>query len=261
MNVPHQANLVGNNSFLSHLMKIPFFSTKYSFHDLHLKDLTDVHCHILPGVDDGSPDYEHSIELLSYLESLGYAEVYLTPHTMEDVYNTPSSLKGQFDEFCSKYTGSIKLRLASEYMIDAGFVEKFANGEYLTIGTQKQILVETSYVYPPVNFEGVIADIMKAGLFPVLAHPERYRYMDENFYERLKSKGCKFQLNLNSLSGYYSPNTKKISHKLLSEGFYDYVGTDIHNLSSPYAKYVDAIRLTSKEADELKRLYANNSRI
>lgn len=242
-------------------MKIPFFSSKYSFTDLQLKELTDVHCHILPGVDDGSPDVSQSVELLSYLESLGYTNVYLTPHTMEDMPNTPALLKARFDEFVQKYTGNVKLHLASEYMIDAGFVDKFSKGEYLTIGTQNQILVETSYAYPPVNFEGVLADILKAGLFPVIAHPERYRYMDNASYERLKKMGCKFQLNLNSLSGYYSPNTKKISHQLLSDGFYDYVGTDLHNLSSPYAKFVDSIRLSSKEADELKRLYRNNSKI
>lgn len=242
-------------------MFFSLFKKKYKFTSLGLRDLTDVHSHILPGVDDGSANEDESFRLLEYLESIGYSSVILTPHTMEEIPNTPEKLRSRFNDFNKSYKGAVQLDLSSEYMIDAAFAKKIEQGEYLNIGKQHQILVETSYVYAPENFETVLDSILASGVYPVIAHPERYRYMDDKQFHRIKEKGCRFQLNLNSLSGYYGEVTMKRAHELLKNGYYTYVGTDLHTLKTPYDRFIDKIRLSRNEADALETLYDNNARI
>ena len=89
-----------------------------------LQGKTDIHSHILPGVDDGSPDVETSLQLLDFMAELGYTTVWLTPHVMYDLHNTAAKLQQRFEELLPAYQGSIQLHLASEYMMDQGFNER-----------------------------------------------------------------------------------------------------------------------------------------
>ena len=124
------------------------FKSKYNLINSGLmKGMTDIHSHVLPGVDDGSPDINTSLSLLRYMESIGLREVWLTPHIMEDYPTLNKKLQQQFDVLKAAYSGPLNLRLSSEYMMDAAFTNKL-DGEVLPLGSS-HLLVETSYMYPP----------------------------------------------------------------------------------------------------------------
>lgn len=196
------------------------------------RGFTDWHCHLLPGVDDGVQTMEESLQVLSLYEDLGISEVWLTPHIMEDMPNCTEDLKEQFAELNAAYQGNITLHLAAENMLDNLFEERLKKNDLLPLGKDgKHLLVETSYFNPPMGLNNILLRIKSKGYIPVLAHPERYVYMDNNDYRRLKEMNIKFQLNLFSLTGAYGTGIKRRAEWLMKEGLYNLLGTDTHNYS------------------------------
>ena len=196
-----------------------------------LTGFTDHHSHILPGVDDGVKKMEVSLKVLERYEQLGIAEVWCTPHIMEDIPNTTEKLQARFAELCEAYQGPIKLHLAAEYMMDALFEERLEQGDLLKLGDEgNQLLVETSYFTPPMDMDKILLRIKQRGLYPVLAHPERYVYMNKERYTELKDKGIRFQLNLSSLAGAYGSEAKDKALWILKKEYYNLVGSDLHSL-------------------------------
>lgn len=189
----------------------------------------DYHSHILPAVDDGVRTMDEALEILANLEEQGVAVLWLTPHVMEDIPNSTLGLKQRFAQLRAAYRGSIKLNLAAEYMLDALFDRRLTDNDLLPIGEKgNHLLVETSFYNPPMDFYDALARIKSRGYYPLLAHPERYRYMDERDYKRLKAEGVKFQLNLASLAGLYGRVERKKAGWLVKNGMYDVVGSDTH---------------------------------
>lgn len=207
------------------------FSSKYSLEQIGIFDgWIDRHSHILPGVDDGIQSIKDSLTILSMYEQLGVKKVWLTPHIMEDCPNTPEKLNARFEELKSAYEGKIELVLAAENMMDGLFVKRLEQGILMPYGdNQDELLIETSYVQPPMGMEGILKDMQKAGYTPVLAHPERYLYMDADKYDTIKEMGVKFQLNITSLMGAYGNQVKERAEYLLNEGYYNYSGSDAHS--------------------------------
>lgn len=190
----------------------------------------DWHSHILPGVDDGIKTMEDSLSVLQEYEKLGFKKVWLTPHIMEDTPNSTAALRQRFEELKDNWKGNVELRLASENMLDNLFEERLRNNDFLPIGDEGDyLLVETSYYNPPYAMDEMLEEARKNGYNLILAHPERYRYMDEKHYLRLKEKGIKFQMNLFSLVGAYGEQAKKKAEWLLTKGMTDYFGTDVHS--------------------------------
>lgn len=196
-----------------------------------MRGRTDRHSHILYGVDDGVATLEESLAVLAYEESLGVTDVWCTPHIMEDVPNTSDALRRRFDELCGVYTGLMRLHLAAEYMIDNLFADRLEKQDLLT-AEGNILLVETSTWNPPQGFEAILDDILRTGYIPLLAHPERYRYLDGSQYGRLHDMGVRFQMNLGSVAGYYGENARKKATFLLEKGWYTDIGTDCHSLKS-----------------------------
>lgn len=195
------------------------------------KGFTDWHCHILPGVDDGVQTMDEALAILAEYERLGIAEVWLTPHIMEDIPNTTTHLCHRFDQLQAAYTGNIRLHLAAENMLDPLFEQRLAAGDLLPLGPEgNRLLVETSYFNPPIDLYGMLERIKSAGYHPVLAHPERYLYMSPADYRKLKASGIEFQLNLPSLTGLYGPTAKKKAEALHKHNLYNYSGTDLHSI-------------------------------
>lgn len=207
------------------------FSSKYNLLQSGIfNGWTDRHSHILPGVDDGIQSVKDSLAILTMYEQMGVKKVWLTPHIMEDCPNTPEKLKVRFEELESAYQGKIELSLSAENMMDELFVKRLEQGILMPYGdNQDELLIETSYVQPPMGMEGILRDIRKAGYTPVLAHPERYLYMDAEKYENIKEMGVKFQLNVTSLIGAYGKQVKDRAEYLLNEGYYNYSGSDAHS--------------------------------
>lgn len=195
-----------------------------------LKGMTDIHTHILPGVDDGVRKLEESLAILEHYEREGVSRIILTPHIMEDYpLNRPEYLQDVFRRVEEAYTGRVTLGLGAEYMLDGNFTRHLDSGGLLTIANDT-ILVETSCVNEPMAFGQMLAATRSKGYHIVLAHPERYRYMERNDYRRLLDGGVRFQLNLFSLTGIYGEDARKRALELLRSGSYSFLGTDTHNL-------------------------------
>lgn len=195
------------------------------------RGFTDWHSHILPGVDDGVETMAEALDILHRYEVLGVKAVWLTPHIMEDCPNTTAALRARFAELQATYKGSVRLNLAAENMLDNLFEERLEQGDLLPLGESgDRLLVETSYFTPPMGLSDILQRIKSRGYYPVLAHPERYVYMDTPYYQRLKSLGVLFQLNLPSLLGLYGKVARLKAHQLLEKGCYDLTGTDLHAL-------------------------------
>ena len=243
----------------------PFKKRKYSISGSGLlKDMTDCHCHILPGVDDGIQTMEEAIATLHELSNQGVRRIWLTPHVMEDIPNTPSDLRTRFQLLLDNYHQScmteesrpkIELHLAAEHMIDNLFVERLKANEVLPYSNKKDrvLLVETSYYNPPMHLYDTIEDIRSKGYIPLLAHPERYVYMHTPNYHHLNEMGVKFQLNLLSLLGAYGGDAVRKSHKLLAAGLYTACGTDLHNLDD-FMSYATEECLSAQDIEVLREL-------
>lgn len=214
-----------------------------------LKGGTDWHCHILPGVDDGIHTMEDALAVLAFYEKTGIKEVWLTPHIMEDCPNRTAALQERFAHLQAAYTGPITLHLAAENMMDALFIRRFADGDLLTL-PDNRLLVETSYFNPPMGFWDTMDNIRLQGCKPVLAHPERYVYMTQADYVRLKEAGVLFQLNLMSLAGLYGKPAARNAFRLLRQGMYDLAGSDLHSLPS----WRHAIQVKCLKRKEMKAL-------
>lgn len=216
---------------------------------------SDCHCHILYGVDDGVGDVRTGLSILSEYSKMGVRRVFLTPHVMEDVPNTPQGLQSRFEELKSAIeqagVEAPELHLASENMLDRLFEDRLESGDVLPYD-EGHILVETSYYNPPFNMDELLFKVRVKGYTPVLAHPERYIYMEEKDYRQLKRYDIMYQLNLSSLLGFYGDAAKKKAEWLLKEGLYDLTGTDLHRMSTLQG-YKDA-QISSKTAKSLELL-------
>ena len=196
-----------------------------------LEGFCDFHSHLLPGVDDGVEEASETLQILREWEALGVSEVWLTPHVMEDIPNEPAELDRRFKDLQKLYGGSIRLRLAAEHMMDGPFMKRLDEGDVLPLGAEgTRLLVETSYYTPPMNMDDIVNRVKSKGYDPILAHPERYQYMEKNDYRRWKQSGVLLQLNLPSVVGAYGSEVQRKAEWLLKENMYDYCGSDTHSL-------------------------------
>lgn len=237
----------------------PFGSNNVSIKNSGLLNgMTDWHSHILPGVDDGFKTLEDSLKALDILEKEGVKKLWLTPHIMEDCPNETADLIRAFEDLKLAYSGSISLNLAAENMIDALFEERLENKDFLPIGDDGRfLLVETSYFSPPMNMIQTLEQVQSAGYHPLLAHPERYRYMDEKDYQRLKEMGVFFQGNYFSIIGAYGNTARKKLEWMLKMNMIDVIGSDLHR-SSVLDHALHEIPKKKKSLETLKAISKSN---
>lgn len=197
---------------------------------------TDVHSHILPGIDDGAQTMEDSLDLVQSMYERGYRKMVATPHSSEDIYpNSHATILAKRDELRAvllKKGIPMEIEAAAEYMIDERFVKMVESGEQILTLHDNRVLVEMSYLLESPYLHNGLFALQTHGYQPVLAHPERYNFYhtDLDKFDELKEKGCLFQLNLIAFSGYYGKNVKKTAMYLFNKGMYDYCGSDIHHL-------------------------------
>ncbi|MEE1883967.1 tyrosine-protein phosphatase [Pedobacter flavus] len=203
--------------------------------------ITDVHSHILPGIDDGAQDIDDSINLAKRYVSLGFKKVIATPHVMADYFkNTPEKILKSLDVLRNallKENITLEVEAAAEYYLDETFTKLIENKQILTFG-DNYVLFELSYINMPKNLDETINSLLDAGYKPVLAHPERYNYFHAGIenYQRIKEMGCELQLNTISLTGYYGKHVRKAAEELVEERLISFLGSDMHHL-----KHADAL--------------------
>lgn len=223
-----------------------------------LEGFCDWHSHLLPGVDDGVKILSDTLQMLGTYERLGLKSLWLTPHIMNEMPNEPAQLKAKFEELKKAYQGTIHLELAAEYMLDNRFEQHLESGELLGIGAERKLLlVETSYYNPPLALRETLERIKAKGYTPLLAHPERYRYMDQRYYQELRELGIEFQLNLPSLIGAYGKAVRSKARELLGKGMYSYSGMDLH--SPRVMKLILKGKLRRSELKLLRKLSLDKS--
>lgn len=196
---------------------------------------TDIHSHILPGIDDGSPDLETSVLLIKGLMKLGVKKSIATPHIISDLYrNTPSTIANSLLLLKTELKNQgidFEISAAAEYMLDTYFFQLLKSGEPLLTISDNFILTEFSYVSPPDEIEKISFEIITAGYKPILAHPERYGFFNRNFgmYNKLSELGFLLQVNLLSLAGFYGKDCKKAAQYILDNNLAAFTATDLHH--------------------------------
>jgi len=195
----------------------------------------DFHSHLIPGIDDGVPDLETSLACLEKMEAMGYKKVIASPHVSQDYWpNTSSAIRAGLAEVqaAARERGlGLQIEAAAEYLLDDVFLKKMKTGDVLTFAGN-YLLFEIPFAVPPTNLDGIVFMMMTEGYQPILAHPERYAYLQDHpeRLQQLKEKGCLFQLNLLSLSGRYGSRVKEHALTLLKNDWIDFVCTDAHKL-------------------------------
>lgn len=241
------------------------FSSKSNKTPFDLSDLkTDVHSHLIPGIDDGSQSMEETIGMLLKFVDLGYQKVITTPHIMQDHYpNTSEIIKKGLEEIrqeIDKLNIPISIEAAAEYYFDEFLFKKIKEGDILTFG-DNYVLFELSFVSKPHNLNQLIFDFKTNNYTPILAHYERYPYLYDRgmeYVEQLKEKGLKIQVNLNSLTGHYGKTVQKQAEFLIDSKLVDLVGTDCHRI-----EHLEILRtnLKSEYFHKLKDLDLLNRRL
>lgn len=225
---------------------------------------TDVHSHLIPGIDDGSASMEDTIALLKKFEELGYKKVITTPHIMSDYYpNTPSTILDGLEQVrkeIQKEGMKIKIDAAAEYYYDEFFFDKIKKEKLLTFNGN-HVLFEFSFSSKPTNIKSLIFELRSNHYQPVLAHFERYPYFfdDIQYARTLREQGVKIQVNLSSITGHYGKPVTKQAQKLIDEKLVDLVGTDCHRMqhleileeakTNPYFHKLKALDLINLKID------------
>lgn len=213
---------------------------------------TDLHSHLIPGIDDGSKSMEDSIEMIESFVRQGYTKLITTPHIMSHRY--PNSRKIIEEGLAALKTElesrniNVEIEAASEYYLDETVMSLVEARDIMTFG-DNYMLFEMSYVQPLHYLEEMVFEIEVAGYRPVLAHPERYIYMHDDFskYERLKEIGLLLQVNIPSLGGFYSKPVQMAAKKIADAGMIDFIGSDAHKI-----RHLDALEKVRAEKEYAK---------
>ncbi len=236
------------------------FKSKPKLSELIPAKSVDFHSHILYGLDDGAQSKEDTVFLMESLEKLGFSTLIASPHTTPFVWeNTKEGILSQCEKIQSELpelADRLGLRTASEYLMDNSFLARIEKEKLLTI-KDSYILVEMSYIAPPVELFEIIFKLKTWGYIPVLAHPERYKFYHNSTdtYKKLKDSGCLFQLNLLSTTGYYGEAELKTTDWLLKQDMYDFAATDTHH--QRHIKAYDS-KIKVKDSKKITELISNN---
>ncbi len=211
---------------------------------------TDIHSHILPGVDDGAPDIDTSVFLAQSMAKWGIRHAITTPHVSERFENTPDILDPALDELKKSIRESgvdIRISRSSENRIDDYFYRLLHSG-LITPFPSNYLLVENSFYQEPIMLDKFLFDLKMSGYNPIIAHPERYHYYHSGTpdrYRQLHRAGNLFQINILSLAGAYGKDEKRAAEKLIENELVDFLATDLH---SPFHVEIIDSYLRSKDA-------------
>jgi tyrosine-protein phosphatase YwqE len=194
--------------------------------------MVDMHSHVLPGIDDGAQTPEESIVLIKKMMELGIKKIIATPHVMIDYYRNDhesiSNALAILKEELKNQNIDIDISAAAEHYFDESFEKRIDDRLVLTMGGN-YVLFEISFISQPPNLIQIIQKMLDMGYKPILAHPERYNYMDVDQLRRIRMMGCSLQLNTISLTGYYGKATKVLAEELVDNQMIDFISSDMHH--------------------------------
>ncbi len=225
---------------------------------------TDVHCHILPGVDHGSQSVEQSLEMLKAEAEMGISRVILTSHVTAVTFeNTRETLMDAFMKLKDAVADAgidMELYLSAEYRMDEYFDKEYA-ADHLIPMPGNHILLENSFQQELMNLDDLLFDMQVKGYRTILAHPERYTYYSRRRkrYEQLHNAGARFQVNILSFTGYFGEEARDSALWFVRNGMIDYLGSDMHNVKHAHIimDYINS-KEWRKIAPELEQTVKND---
>lgn len=215
---------------------------------------TDIHCHILPGIDDGAPDADYGAELVMRMSAWGLSGIIATPHVVGEVYeNTPESISAALTRLQeSMHAKGIPttVQSAAEHRLDDLFSRNII-ADTLISHPGKHVLIENSFMQEARDIDSIVIRLTNRGYIPIMAHPERFVYYHSanlKRYFELHRLGVRFQVNLLSIAGRYGSEPRHVAERLIEAGIVDFFGTDVHR-----HEHCDAIEafLSSRNYDKL----------
>jgi tyrosine-protein phosphatase YwqE len=195
-----------------------------------------MHSHLLPGLDDGVSTMEEAEQIILHFIELGYSRIITTPHVMSDAYrNTPAGIQQKLEElrgYLLQKKIDIKVSAAAEYYLDESLFKMVETDQPLLTFGEKYLLFETNFITEPFNLKEFIFLATTKGYKLILAHPERYLYLQNNLekVQDLLDRGVLMQINISSLTGYYSRPVQQMAFKLIDRGMIHWLGSDCHHL-------------------------------
>lgn len=200
--------------------------------------MIDLHCHILPGIDDGAPDYEVSLAMAQRAVADGITITACTPHIMPGYYENTGpdirervkALQAVLDDECIP----LQLVTGADVHLTTDLVSGLKSGEKLTLADSRYFLFEPPHNLAPPRMAEAVFDAMAAGYQPIITHPERLRWIDENYamMVQLAQAGAWMQLTAASVTGRFGKGPLYWSERMLDEGLVHILATDAHNLRS-----------------------------
>lgn len=197
-----------------------------------VNNIVDFHTHILPNIDDGAKDLDESIKMIDNLVQKGVSDIVLTPHYIKNTkYNINNQKKHEIMIELKKKYPKVNLYLGNEVYITEDLIQLLHKGEITTINNSSYLLIELPMNSKITNLDSIIYDLIRNGITPIIAHPERYLYVQENIHDldEYLEMGVLLQGNYESLFGKYGKASKRILKKLLRQNKITVLGSDIHN--------------------------------
>jgi protein-tyrosine phosphatase len=223
--------------------------------------MIDLHCHILPGLDDGASDLAVALDMARLFVADGVSVVACTPHILPGLYHNtgPGIRQAVADLQGELYREGIPLRLVpgADNHIIPNSVAKITSGELLTIADSRYLLIEPPHHVAPQRLETVFFELLAAGYVPILTHPERLRWIDAQYtaIQRLAGAGVWMQITAGSLAGAFGANAQYWAERMLDEGWVHILATDAHD---PRRRYPDLGRGRELAARRLGQLEAHH---
>ena len=237
--------------------------------------MIDVHCHLLNEVDDGCRNAIESLTNIKLAEEAGFTDIILTPHYIENYYeNDYTSIKPQVAELQAKvYDNNIlvKLHQGNEVYISENIGEMIENNVVSKLARSRYVLFELPLKTKVLNLDNIISQIKTAGCVPILAHPERYTFIQKNPNEVAKiiSKGVLIQSNYGSILGQYGKEAQKTIIKMLKNNMIHFLGTDTHRqgyiyghfyrVEKEFLKYISEEKFEELTTTNPRNIIENNS--
>ena len=202
--------------------------------------MIDFHTHIIPNVDDGSKDIESTFELFKEAKNAGFDTIILTPHYIEDYYEANKKINTDWQNALTKgiiaKSININLYLGNESYISSNLIDLIKNDKVSTINGSRYLLMELPLSSVPINLFDVIKELRSNGIIPIIAHPERYSFIQENPNKvcELLECGVLLQCNFCSILGTYGKFAKIVIKNLLENDLVSFLGSDVHTPKTIY---------------------------
>lgn len=210
--------------------------------------MIDIHAHIIPNVDDGSKSVEETFNILKEAENVGFTDIILTSHYLINYYETDSQelvfWKDKLQEVLDKCKINIKLHSGMEIYASDQIKNLILENKLLTLADSKYILIELPMSSEVKYLEHIIYILKSFNLVPVIAHPERYKYVQKNIelVEEYIEMGCLIQCNYGSILDLYGKEAKNTLKNLLKKNIVHFLGSDCHNQNTIYKIIPNAIK-------------------